>query len=59
MKIWKRNITNIINALGKVTIELSNGKTFHISEEFGNLIINKTEDSIKIIPKYSNEIEIE
>ena len=59
MKIWKRNSTTEINALGKVTIELSNGTQFRISEEFNQLVIQKVEESMKVCPQYTNQIAVE
>lgn len=46
---------------GKIYITMTNGTDYVLTEDIptGNLTINKGDGNLKVIPRYTNEIEIE
>ena len=46
---------------GKIYITMENGTDYTLTEDpvTGNLTINKGDGHIKVLPRYSNEIEVE
>jgi len=48
----------IISGDDKIKIILSNGKEFYVTEEHGEMVINKREGGLNIAPRVSNEVGI-